>query len=145
MPLLSIWTANCTPKALVPPCAFAGLLFPLEPFLPSPPAPKIWPLLPTSNLKSVPLGHRPVLNAHFLLLYDWSLGEFSDPILLLTWIITFFPPCQFDESNVFNKTQSTSKLVVFLTDENKALRQFANEKGYRLDVLRGKKWLPKNA
>ena len=27
----------------------------------------------------------------------------------------------------------------FLTDENKALSKFANEKGYRLDVLRGKK------
>ena len=35
--------------------------------------------------------------------------------------------------------QVASFKTQFLTDENKALRQFANEKGYRLDVLRGKK------
>ena len=56
---------------------------------------KLAPLLPTSNLKSVPLGHCPVLNAHFLLLLSCS-----DPILLFTWIIIFLPPCQFEESKV---------------------------------------------
>ena len=37
--------------------------------------------------------------------------------------------------------QIASFKTQFLTDEKKALRQFANERGYRLNALRGKKWV----